>query len=187
MGRSPEDKQQLVSQLESQLTETQMVMVIDYGGLSVAEITDLRRRLRDSETTCMVVKNTLMRIAIARHEHWQPMGEYLKGATACLFVKGDMASAVKAYQAFKKDTKKTELRGGVFDGRALDADALEAVSKLPSREELLAQIAGVLNSATSRVAIGLNQVPTSLARALNDVPSSLGRAIKAAADQKEAA
>jgi large subunit ribosomal protein L10 len=164
-----------------------MVMVIDYGGLSVAEITNLRRKLQESQTSCVVVKNTLMRIAIAKHEHWQPMGEFLKGATACLFVKGDMANAIKAYQAFQKETKKTELRGGVFDGRALDAKALEAVSKLPSREELLAQIAGVLNSATSRIAVGLNQVPTSLARGINDVPASLARAIKAAAEQKEAA
>jgi large subunit ribosomal protein L10 len=175
MGRSLADKQASLAELEAQLADTQMVMVIDYSTLSVAEITKLRRQLRPTGTVCKVTKNTLMRKAIASHEQWQPMEPFLKGASACLLVKEDIAGAIKAYQGFQKETKKTELRGGVLEGRALTQADLKAIADLPSREVLLAQIAGAING-----------VATKLAVSIKEVPQSLGRAIKAI-HEKEAA
>jgi large subunit ribosomal protein L10 len=175
MGRSLADKQASLAELEAQLADTQMVMVIDYSTLSVAEITKLRRQLRPTGTVCKVAKNTLMRKAIASHEQWQPMEPFLKGSSACLLVKEDIAGAIKAYQGFQKETKKTELRGGVLEGRALTQADLKAIADLPSREVLLAQIAGAING-----------VATKLAVSIKEVPQSLGRAIKAI-HEKEAA
>jgi large subunit ribosomal protein L10 len=169
MGRSLADKQASLAELEAQLAETQMVMVIDYSTLSVAEITKLRRQLRPTGTVCKVAKNTLMRKAIASHEQWQPIEPFLKGASACLLVKEDIAGAIKAYQSFQKETKKTELRGGVLEGRALTQADLKAIADLPSREVLLAQIAGAINGVATKLAVGIKEVPQSLGRAIKAI------------------
>jgi large subunit ribosomal protein L10 len=175
MGRTLESKKQIRSELEAHLADTQMVMVIEYADLSVSEITKLRRQLRPSGTVCKVAKNTLMKKAIADHPQWLPMESFLKGASVCLLVKEDIAGALKAYQAFQKEVKKTELRGGVLEGQALNPTQLKAIADLPSKEVLMAQIAG-----------GINGVATKLALAIKEVPQSLGRAIKAISE-KEAA
>ena len=179
MGRTRESKEAVREGLEAELADTQMVMVIDFATLTVAGVTKLRRQLRPSGTVCKVTKNTLMKKAIAGQPKWEPLGTFLKGPSACLLVKKDIGEALKAYQAFAKETKKTELRGGVFDGRALPPDQLDAIAKLPPKEVLLAQIAGILNSVPSRLAGTLNEVPASLGRAINEVPASLARALKA--------
>jgi large subunit ribosomal protein L10 len=169
MGRSLADKKALLAELEAQLADTQMVMVIDYTNLTVAEITKLRRQLKPTGTVCKVAKNTLMRKAIASHTEWQPIEPFLKGASACLLVKDDIAGAIKAYQGFQKETKKTELRGGVLEGRALTQADLKAIADLPSREVLLAQIAGAINGVTTKIAIGIKEVPQSLGRAIKAI------------------
>ena len=71
MGRTRDSKAEVVAGLKELLQESQLAMIVDYQGLSVAEITDLRRRLRPSGTTCKVTKNTLMRLAIAENDDWQ--------------------------------------------------------------------------------------------------------------------
>ena len=187
MGRTKENKAEVVADLRQLLDQSQLAMIIDYHGLSVAEITDLRRRLIPTGTTCKVTKNTLMRLAIGENEDWQPMTEFLKGSTAFLLVQDDVAGAVKAYQAFKKDTKKTEFIGGVMQGQSLSEDQVKAIADLPSKEELMAQIAGALNSLATKLAVGINEVPTSLARGINEVPSSLNRSIAAIASKEDKA
>lgn len=169
MGRSLAGKQVLVKELVAQLAEAQMVMVVDYEGLTVAEITKLRRKLRPTGTVCKVTKNTLMRRAITEYPQWQPVTEFLRGSSACLLVKEDIAGAVKAYQEFLKETKKTELRGGVLEGRSLSADELKRIADLPSREVLLAQIAGAINGVATKLAVGIKEVPQSLARAIQAI------------------
>jgi large subunit ribosomal protein L10 len=155
-----------VSELKETLGESQLALVIDYQGLTVAEITDLRRRLRPTGTVCKVTKNTLMGIAIQEDEKWQPMSELLKGSSAFLLVKEDFSAAIKAYQDFQKATKKTELRGGVMEGRLLKEPDVKALGDLPSKEQLMAQIAGAINALATKIAVGVNEVPSSLARAL---------------------
>ena len=85
----------------------------------------------------------------------------------------------------KKDLKKTEFRGGVMQGQALNEEQVKAIADLPSKEELIAQVAGAINSIATKLAVGINQVPTSVARGINEVPSSLGRAIQAVSKKEE--
>jgi len=185
MGRTLENKKEVVAELKEILSESQMAIVIDYQGLSVAEISDLRNRLRPTGSLCKVTKNTLMRHAVEDDENWRPMTEFLAGASAFMLVKDDIGGAIRAYQDFQKATKKTDFRGGVMQGRALNQEEVKAIADLPSKEELIAQVAGALNSLATKLAVGINEVPTSLGRGINEVPSSLGRCLQAVAQQKE--
>ncbi|MBE9127001.1 MULTISPECIES: 50S ribosomal protein L10 [unclassified Coleofasciculus] len=185
MGRTLENKQEVVADLQKLLGESQLAIVIDYQGLSVAEISDLRNRVRPTGTVCKVTKNTLMRRAVEGDENWQPMTEFLVGSTAFLLVKDDIGGAIRAYQDFQKVSKKTEFKGGVMQGRALNQDQVKAIADLPSKEELIAQIAGAINSIATKLAVGINEVPASLGRGINEVPASLGRVLQAIAAQKE--
>ena len=94
------------------------------------------------------------------------MNELLKGSNAFLLVKEDIGSAIKAYQAFQKASKKTEVRGGVMEGKLLSESDVKALGDLPSKEQLMAQIAGAINGVATKLAVGINEVPGSLARAL---------------------
>ncbi|MFM2060994.1 MAG: hypothetical protein RLZZ507_664 [Cyanobacteriota bacterium] len=169
MGRTLENKKEIVADLKGTLSESTLALVIDYQGLTVAEISDLRRRLRPSGTVCKVTKNTFMGIAIQEDEKWQPLSELLKGSSAFLLVKEDFSSAIKAYQEFQKTSKKTELRGGVMDGRLLQEADVKALGDLPSKEQLMAQIAGAINALATKIAVGINEVPSSLARGIQAV------------------
>ncbi|KOP27070.1 50S ribosomal protein L10 [Hapalosiphon sp. MRB220] len=169
MGRTIENKQEIVAELKESLSQSQLALVIDYQGLTVAEITDLRRRLRPTGATCKVTKNTLMGIAIQNDEKWQPLSELLQGSSAFLLVQEDFSAAIKAYQDFQKATKKTELRGGVMEGRLLKEPDVKALGDLPSKDQLMAQIAGAVNALATKLAVGINEVPSSLARALQAV------------------
>ncbi len=169
MGRTRADKGELISDLKHTLSESQIVVVIDYKGLTVAEITDLRRRLRPTGTVCKVTKNTLMSIAIQGDSKWEAMEEILTGSSAFLMVKEDVGGAIKAYQEFQKTSKKTELRGGVMEGRLLSEADIKAIGDLPSKEQLIAQIAGAINGVATKLAVAINEVPASLARAIQAV------------------
>ena len=166
MGKSLAVKNEIIADLKQTLSESQLAIVIDYTGLTVAEITDLRRRLRPKGSSCQVAKNTLMRIAVEGNDTWQPIQELLTGTSAFVFVQEDIGGAIKAYQEFQKVSKKTELRGGVMEGRVLKEADVKALADLPSKEQLMAQIAGAINGVATKLAVGINQVPTSLARGL---------------------
>jgi large subunit ribosomal protein L10 len=170
MGRTLEDKQAIVAELKETLSQSQLAVVIDYKGLTVAEITDLRRRLRPSGAECKVTKNTLMRIAIQDDPNWQPMAEICKESSAFLLLRDDLGGALKAYQDFQKATKKTLIvRGGAMEGRLLTEEDVKAIADLPSKEQLMAQIAGAINGVATKLAVGINEVPSSLARALQAI------------------
>ncbi len=184
MGRSKANKEAIVADLKERLNESQLAVVIDYEGLTVSQITDLRNRLRPTGATCKVTKNTFMRLAVEEDENWKPMTKFLAGSSAFMLVKDDIGGAVRAYQAFKKDTKKTDFRGGVMQGQALSEEQVKAIADLPSKEELLAQMAGAINSLAAKLARSINEVPTSLARGINEVPASLGRVVGAMSAEK---
>lgn len=166
MGRTLEDKKAIVTELKETLSDSQMAVIIDYKGLSVAEITDLRKRLFPTGAVCKIAKNTLMRIAVEGDEAWEPMTQFLKDSSALLLIKDDIGGALKAYQDFQKASKKTEVRGGVMEGRALTQADVKAIADLPSKEQLMAQVAGAINGVATKLATGINEVPASLARAL---------------------
>lgn len=169
MGRNRESKEQVVAELKESLKETQLAVVINYQGLSVAEITDLRNRLRPLGGSCKVTKNTLMRIAVDGDANWQPMQEFLQDSSAFLFVGEDIGSSIKAYKEFQKVSKKTELRGGVMEGRALSKAQVEALGDLPTKDQLYGQIAGAINALATKLAFGIKEVPASVARGIKAV------------------
>lgn len=166
MGRTLEDKQQIVAELKQSLSDAQLAVVIDYKGLTVAEITNLRRRLRPMGAECKITKNTLMRIAVDGDTNWQPIAEICKESSAFLLLKDDLGGALKAYQDFQRVTKKTVIRGGAMEGRLLSEDDVKAIADLPSKEQLMAQIAGAINGVATKLAVGIKEVPSSLARGL---------------------
>jgi large subunit ribosomal protein L10 len=166
MGRTLENKHEIVAALKQDLSEATMVAVINYQGLTVAEITDLRRRIRPKGGTCTVTKNTLMGKAIAGDANWTALEPLLVGSSAFLVLKGDIGGSIKAYYEFQKATKKTELNGGAMEGKTLSGADVKAIGDLPSKEQLMAQIAGALNSVTAKIAIGVKEVPASVARGL---------------------
>ncbi len=167
MGRTLESKQQIVEELKGLLDEAELALVLDYQGLSIKEISDLRNRLQAKSGVCKVTKNTLMRRAIDGNSAWSNLESLLKGTNAFVLVKGDVGGAVKAVQAFQKDTKKSETKGGLFEGKLLSQDEIKAIGNLPSKEALMAQIAGAINALATKVAVGINEVPSGLARTIN--------------------
>ncbi|MGA7934515.1 MAG: 50S ribosomal protein L10 [Kovacikia sp.] len=169
MGRTLEGKKEIVAELKDSLSQAQLAVVINYKGLTVAEITDLRKRLIPKGASCKVTKNTLMRIAVEGDKTWEPITEFLSDSSAFLLIKEDVGGALKAYQDFQKASKKTELRGGVMEGRALSEAEVKAIADLPSKEQLIAQIAGAINGVATKLAVGIDQVPTSLARAIQAI------------------
>jgi large subunit ribosomal protein L10 len=166
MGRTLENKKEIVAGLKKDLDGATMIAVIDYKGLTVAQITDLRRRIRPKGGLCTVTKNTLMGKAILDDTNWQALEPLLSGSSAFLVLRDDIGGAIKAYYEFQKATKKTELHGGVMEGQILTGEQVKAIGDLPSKEQLMAQIAGALNSVTAKIAIGVKEVPSSIARAL---------------------
>jgi large subunit ribosomal protein L10 len=166
MGRTLENKKEIVAGLKKDLDGATMVAVINYQGLTVAQITDLRRRIRPKGGLCTVTKNTLMGKAILDDTNWQALEPLLSGSSAFLVLRDDIGGAIKAYYEFQKATKKTELHGGVMEGQILTGEQVKAIGDLPSKEQLMAQIAGALNSVTAKIAIGVKEVPSSIARAL---------------------
>jgi large subunit ribosomal protein L10 len=169
MGRTLENKKAIVADLKDLLQDMQLTFVIDYKGLSVAEITDLRNRLREKGGICKITKNTLMRIAVEEDDNWKAIQPLLKETSAFLMAGDDVGGAVKAYKEFQKATKKTELRGGVMEGKILSKADVEALGDLPSKEELYAQIAGTINAVTTKIAVGVKEVPGSLARSIQAI------------------
>jgi large subunit ribosomal protein L10 len=165
MGRTLENKQQIVEELKQLLGEAEMALVLDYKGLSIKEMSDLRGRLAQSGI-CKVTKNTLMRRAIDGDSSWANLDSLLTGTNAFVLIKGDVGAGVKAVQAFQKDTKKSETKGGLFEGKLLSQDEIKAIADLPSKEQLMAQIAGAINAVATKVAVGINEVPSGIARAL---------------------
>ena len=166
MGRTLENKQQIVDELKGLLDDAEMALVLDYKGLSIKQMSDLRTRLQASNGVCKVTKNTLMRRAIDGNSAWSQLDSLLTGTNAFVLVKGDVGGTVKALQSFQKDTKKSELKGGLFEGRLLSQTDIQAIGDLPSKDVLMAQIAGAINAVATQLAVGINEVPSGIARAL---------------------
>jgi large subunit ribosomal protein L10 len=169
MGRTLEDKKAIVAELKDAISDASLAVVINYRGTTVSEITDLRRRLLEKGAICKVTKNTLMGKALEGNEAWAPLQGLMKDSTAVILAKDDVGSAVKAYQEFQKAAKKTEVIGGVMEGKLLNQNDIKAIADLPSKEQLYAQIAGAVNSIVSNIATVVNEIPTGVARAVQAV------------------
>ena len=165
----------MMANIKEDLDGVNAVWVVDYRGLTVKETEELRRSIREANGYVKVYKNTLMKIALTDKE-LPTMDELLQGPSAFVFTNGDAAAAAKALKEFAKDNQNLVIKGGMMEGRVYDAAQVEAIASLPSREELLAKIAGAISG-----------VARGLAVSINGVPSGLAQCIKQVAEQKPAA
>ena len=142
-------KVELVAELRELVGVTKAAILTDYRGLSVAELTELRKKLRDADAEYRVVKNTLFKLAANGTMPVAEMGEHLTGPTAIGFAKGDPVAVAKILLDYARDHKAMSVKAGVMDGRVLSAAQVDALSKTPPREVLLAQMVGSLQAPIS--------------------------------------
>ncbi|NJK63826.1 MAG: 50S ribosomal protein L10, partial [Synechococcaceae cyanobacterium SM2_3_1] len=158
MGKQPITKKtEIVEEVGSLLDSAQMVLSIDYKGLTVSEMTTFRAELRAADATCMVVKNTLMRRAISDRPTWAGLGEFLSGPNVFVLIRGDIGKTVKIFQDFQKKTKKTEFRGAAIDGMALNRRAGPGCCRSAPKEVLLAQASRRDSAIATRLAVSLQR------------------------------
>lgn len=170
-----EEKKKIVEDLKEKFATTKVVIVTDYKGLNVSQMTELRRNLSEANVEFQVVKNTLLTRA-SKDTDAELLVDVFKGPSGIALSFDDPVAPAKVLTQFAKDNQKLEIKAGVMNGKMMDLDAIMALSKLPSREELLAQVLATMNA-----------VPTGLVRALSDVPRRMVNALNAIKDQKEAA
>lgn len=152
-----------VSELTEKMGRTQLAVVADYRGFTVAELTALRARLRESGAEFVVAKNTLLRLA-ARNTGRENIEEFLEGPTAVVFGYDDVSKVAKVLvDASKATPKALTLKGGLLGTSKLKADGIEAVTRLPSREQALAQVVGGIAAPVSGVVGVINAAITNVA------------------------
>lgn len=167
-------KQDKIEAIKEKVSKAKVAVVTEYRGLSVEEITNLRRQLQKENGDYMVTKNTLAKLAVKDTE-FEVLTETLKGPIAIAFGYEDQAAPAKILAKFIKEKKKGEIIAAALDGQLLNAEDAKALANIPSREELYAKMLGCINSPA-----------TGIAGAVNAVMSSLVRAVDAVAKQKSA-
>jgi large subunit ribosomal protein L10 len=163
-----EQKAAAIEEIAGQIQESEAIFAVDYRGITVAQVAELRTKLADSDTALRVVKNTLTERAADQTET-EALKALLSGPTALAFVRGDVASAAKAIADAQKTTDTLAFKGGVLNGEALDPDQVTALSKLPSRDVLYQQLVGLVASPLTGLARSLNGLIGGLAIALDGV------------------
>jgi large subunit ribosomal protein L10 len=165
-----DQKATAVAQIAEQIQESEAVFAIDYRGITVAQVAELRGRLHEADATFRVVKNTLTERA-ADQADAEALKSLLEGPTALTFVRGDAAAAAKAIADFQRSSggELLPFKGGLMNGDALDAAQITAISRLPSRQVLYGQLVGVVASPITGLARSLNGLVSGLAIALGGV------------------
>ncbi len=150
-----EQKTAVVEEIGEQIRSSEAIFAVDYRGITVAQVAELRGRLREADARFRVVKNSLSELAAdaAGAEDLKPM---LQGPTALALVKGDAALAAKALNDVARALNLLEFKGGLLNGAALSADEVRSIARLPAREVLNAQLVGTIAAPISGVVRGLN-------------------------------
>ncbi len=163
-----EEKAAAVATIAEQIKESDAVLAVDYRGISVTQIAELRAKLRESDSTFRVVKNSLTERA-ADDAGVASLKELLNGPTALTFVRGDAAGAAKVISTFNRETQLLEFKGGVMNGEALEVEEIKAIAKLPARDVLYGQLVGLIASPITGLARSLGGLIGGLAIALGDL------------------
>lgn len=158
-------KKDKIETFKAQFEKAKVAIVTEYRGLSVEEITKLRRSLQKEDGDYTVTKNTLAKIAVKGTE-FEVLADVFKGPIALAFGFKDQVSPAKIMSNFMKETKKGEIIAAALDGKLFSAEEAKALATLPSREELYAKMLGCINSPASGIANSTNAVLTSLVRAM---------------------
>lgn len=158
----------LLNEILEKLKANKSFMLVEYKGLTVEQLTKLRRMLRESENELKVIKNTLLDIAL-KNLNYPSFEDYLEGPNAIVYIKEDPVRAAKIVFDFAKENEALKIKCGFVDGHVFDADKLKELSKLPSREELIAKLLGSLKSPLyGLVSVAIGPV-RGLAIALNEI------------------
>ena len=170
-----EEKQTVVRALQDKLARAKVVIATDYKGLNVEAMNTLRRKLREAGCEYQVAKNTLL-IRAAKDTDSALLQDSFRGPSAIAINYEDPVAPAKVLTEFAKSNDKFGIKAGVMGGKVLDIDDIKALSLLPSREILLAQVLSTMNA-----------VPTSFVRVLGGVVSNFMNVLVAIKEQKEAA
>jgi large subunit ribosomal protein L10 len=163
-----DQKAAAIAEIATHIDESHAIFAVDYRGISVPQVAELRGKLRDADATFKVVKNSLTERAADR-AGVETLKEYLSGPTALTFVRGDVATAAKAIADYGRATQLLPFKGGLMDGAVLDIEEIRTLSRLPSRDVLYGQLVGIVASPVSGLVRTLSALVGGLASALGQV------------------
>jgi large subunit ribosomal protein L10 len=165
------EKEQAVEELIGIFANAGVVVVARYAGLTVAQMQDLRRRMRQAGGSVRVAKNRLARIALQGNPA-AGMGDFLKGQTVLAYSE-DPVAAAKVARGFAKDHDKYVILGGAMGNQVLDPDGVEAVSNMPSREELIATIVSMIGAPAGNLVAAIGAPASDIAGILSTLEERL--------------
>lgn len=168
-------KKEQVERLAKEFSKSEIALLVDYKGLDVLQMTELRSKFREAGVRMEVVKNSLLKRA-SEGTDAALMKDFYKGPSAIVLSDDDPVAPAKILVDFVKDNDKLEIKAGALAGKLLETSEIEQLAKMPSKEQLLGKLVGVLNA-----------VPTSMVNVLAGVPRSFVNVLNAIKDQKEAA
>jgi large subunit ribosomal protein L10 len=170
-----EDKQQIVSEVNQAANSALSAVLADYRGVAVGDLTELRKTARENKVYLRVVRNTLLKRAVAGTE-FECIQEVLIGPTILAFSQEDPGAAARVLKDFAKENDNFEIKALSVGGKLLEASQIDVLAKLPTHDQALSILMSVMLAPV-----------TKLARTLNEVPSKVTRAVAAVRDQKQEA
>jgi len=163
-----EQKSAAIAEIAGHIDESEAIFAVDYRGITVEQIAELRSKLREADASFKVVKNSLTERA-ADQAGAEPLKAHLVGPTALTFVRGDVALAAKAVADYAKATQLLPFKGGMMGGEELEIDQIRSLSRLPSRDVLYGQLVGIVASPVGGLVRSLNALLSGVAVALGQV------------------
>lgn len=163
-----DEKSATIEEIAAQIEASEAIFAVDYKGISVPQAAELRAKLRESDASFRIVKNRLSKIAADKAGE-ERLNDLLKGPTALTFVRGDTAQAAKTISSFSKEHDVLAFKGGFMEGLSLDEDRFKAIARLPGREVLIGQFAGVVASPLTGLVRGLGSMIQGLASQLQQL------------------
>jgi large subunit ribosomal protein L10 len=164
-----DEKATAIEEIAAEIEASEAIFAVDYRGISVHQAAELRGKLREADASFRIVKNRLTKIAADKAGQGEQLDELLKGPTALTFVRGDTAQAAKAISTFNKEHDVLTFKGGFMEGLSLDEERFKAIAKLPAREVLIGQFAGVVASPLTGLVRGLGSMIQGLALQLGQI------------------
>ncbi len=162
---SKETKQEVINQINERFKSNPSVFVLEFKGLTVKELENVRKDLRQTNSELKIVKNTLLKKAAEDTDAGQ-LSNLFVGSTAIAFCDEDSAATAKVFVKSAKEYELLNIKGGLLEGKVVSVDEIEKISKLPSRVELIAQFMGLLNSPMSNLLYSLQNMQTKFLYAL---------------------
>ena len=150
-------KEEEVKALAEKLKSASVILLTDYRGITVADVTKLRTDLRNVNTEYKVIKNNIVKRALNANGE-NGLDEFLEGPTAVVIGTEDYLEPSKVIYNFAKNNEFYKIKGGIIDGKVMTAEEIITLAKLPSRQELMAKLAGALLGNITKLAVALDQV-----------------------------